>query len=104
MPTITDNSFVEKIHPHWQRTLYILVAAQVFTAIGFSSFFPFLPLYVKDLGSSSGINIEILAGLVYSGQAFTMMVASPFWGRLADSYGRKLMVERAMFGGAVISS
>jgi DHA1 family multidrug resistance protein-like MFS transporter len=31
-----------------------------------------------------------------------MMVASPFWGALADRWGRKLMVERAMFGGAVI--
>lgn len=31
-----------------------------------------------------------------------MMIASPFWGALADRYGRKLMVERAMFGGAVI--
>ena len=29
-----------------------------------------------------------------------MMIASPFWGALADRWGRKLMVERAMFGGA----
>jgi MFS transporter, DHA1 family, multidrug resistance protein len=102
MPAITDESIAGTNQPHWQRTLYILVVAQIFTAVGFSSFFPFLPLYLKELGSSSGVNIEILAGLVYSGQAFTMMIASPFWGRLADSFGRKLMVERAMFGGAVI--
>ena len=31
-----------------------------------------------------------------------MMLASPFWGALADRYGRKLMVERSMFGGAII--
>jgi DHA1 family multidrug resistance protein-like MFS transporter len=31
-----------------------------------------------------------------------MMLASPFWGSIADRYGRKLMVERSMFGGAVI--
>lgn len=30
------------------------------------------------------------------------MLASPFWGALADRYGRKLMVERSMFGGAII--
>jgi DHA1 family multidrug resistance protein-like MFS transporter len=40
--------------------------------------------------------------LVFSAQAFTMMIASPFWGALADRWGRKLMVERAMLGGAVI--
>lgn len=86
----------------WQRTLYILFLAQLMTGVGFSSIFPFLPLYVKSLGSSHGFNLDLLAGLVFSGQAFTMMLASPFWGALADRYGRKLMVERSMFGGAFI--
>jgi len=86
----------------WQRTLYIMFVAQLMTAIGFSSIFPFFPLYVKQLGSSFGLNLDMLAGLVFSSQAFTMMIASPIWGALADRYGRKLMVERAMFGGSVI--
>jgi len=86
----------------WQRTLYILFFSQLMVAVGFSSIFPFLPLYVEELGSSSGLSIEFLSGLVYSAQAFTMMVASPVWGALADRYGRKLMVERSMFGGAAI--
>jgi DHA1 family multidrug resistance protein-like MFS transporter len=87
---------------HWQRTLYIVVIAQVLTAIGFSAFFPFLPLYVHDLGSSMGLSLDLLSGLAFSGQAFTMMLVSPMWGALADRYGRKLMVERAMFGGTLI--
>lgn len=70
--------------------------------MGFSSIFPFLPLYVKELGAASNLSVEFLAGAVFSSQAFTMMLASPFWGALADRYGRKLMVERSMFGGAVI--
>jgi DHA1 family multidrug resistance protein-like MFS transporter len=86
----------------WQRTLYIMFIAQLMVAVGFSSIFPFLPLYVEQLGSTTGLNIEILAGLVYSGQAFAMMFSAPIWGTLADRYGRKLMVERSMFGGAVI--
>lgn len=86
----------------WKRTLYIIFIAQLTTAVGFSTIFPFLPLYVEDLGASSGLSVELLAGLVFSAQAFTMMIASPFWGALADRYGRKLMVERAMFGGALI--
>ena len=86
----------------WQRTLYIMFVAQLLTAIGFSSIYPFLPLYVNQLGSSTGVSLELLAGLVFSSQAFTMMIASPFWGSLADRYGRKLMVERAMFGGTGI--
>ncbi len=72
------------------------------TAVGFSSIFPFLPLYVGSLGSSTGLSVELLAGLVYSAQAFSMMIASPIWGALADRFGRKIMVERSMFGGAVL--
>ncbi|OGO16938.1 MAG: MFS transporter [Chloroflexi bacterium RBG_16_48_8] len=87
---------------NWQRTLWIIFFAQMMTAVGFSSINPFLPLYVKDLGSSTNLSIELLAGLVYSAQAFTMMFAAPIWGTIADRYGRKLMVERSMFGGAII--
>jgi DHA1 family multidrug resistance protein-like MFS transporter len=87
---------------YWRRTLYIMFIAQLFTSVGFSSMFPFLPLYVADLGSSTRLSVEFLAGMVYSAQAFAMMIASPFWGAVADRYGRKLMVERAMFGGAVL--
>jgi DHA1 family multidrug resistance protein-like MFS transporter len=86
----------------WHRTLYIVFFAQLMTAVGFSSIFPFLPLYVESLGTSTSLSLELLAGLVFSAQAFTMMLASPIWGALADRSGRKVMVERAAFGGAVL--
>jgi MFS transporter, DHA1 family, multidrug resistance protein len=87
----------------WRRTLLIMFIAQMVSAIGFSNIFPFLPLYVQALGSVTGaFSVEFWAGMVFSAQAVTMMIASPFWGALADRYGRKLMVQRAAFGGAVI--
>lgn len=86
----------------WQRTLAIMFGAQLVTAVGFSIIFPFLPLYIADLGSSTFLGVEFLAGAVFSAQALTMAIASPVWGAVADRYGRKLMVERAMFGGALI--
>ncbi|MCG8348215.1 MAG: MFS transporter [Chloroflexales bacterium] len=86
----------------WQRTLWIMFFAQVVSAIGFASIFPFLPLYVASLGSQTGLSIEFWSGMVFSSQAITMMIASPIWGSLADRYGRKIMVERAMFGGTVV--
>lgn len=84
----------------WKRTLIIIFFAQLTSAVGFSTIFPFLPLYVAELGSSTGLDIEFLAGAVFSSQALTMMLTSPFWGALADRYGRKLMVVRANAGGA----
>ena len=99
---MTLHKFKEAVTVPWQRILYITFFAQLMTAVGFSIIFPFLPLYIKELGSDSSLGIEFLAGLVFSAQAFTMMIAAPIWGTLADRYGRKIMVERALFGGAAI--
>ncbi len=85
----------------WQRTLYIMVFAQLMSSVGFSIMFPFLPRYVAFLGSSTGTSLELLAALVFSAQALTMTVASPVWGAVSDRYGRKPMVERAAYSGAV---
>lgn len=85
----------------WQRNLYILMFVQFVSSIGFSSVFPFLPLYAEELGSTTGLSIEYLTGLVFSAQAFTMMIAAPIWGALADRHGRKMMVMRASLGGSV---
>ncbi len=79
-----------------------MFVAQLLSAVGFSVIFPFLPLYVQHLGSAWHWDVKLLAGLVFSSQAITMMVASPVWGGLADRFGRKLMVERSLFGGAVV--
>jgi MFS transporter, DHA1 family, multidrug resistance protein len=86
----------------WQGTLIIMCFAQMVSMIGFSSIFPFLPLYVQSLGTVTALSVDLCIGLVFSGQAFSMMIVSPIWGALADRWGRKLMVERAMFGGALI--
>ena len=99
---MASSKSAEAAAPSWRRTLYIMVFCQVITSIGFSSIFPFLPLYVQSLGSVTSLGTEVLSGLVFSSQALTMMIASPIWGALADRWGRKLMVERAMFGGAVL--
>lgn len=88
--------------PVWKKNLYIMFAAQVLSTMGFSMIFPFLPNYVADLGSAFGLSTIFLAGAVYSGQAITMAITSPIWGSLADRFGKKLMVQRAMFGGSLL--
>lgn len=85
----------------WQFTLATLFIAQALSAVGFSMIFPFLPLYIESLGSSGGFSTELLAGLVLSAQGITMMIAAPIWGAVADRFGRKKMIMRALFGGAL---
>ncbi|RME59537.1 MAG: MFS transporter, partial [Caldilineae bacterium] len=88
--------------PNWKRTVYILFAVQMISTAGFSLVFPFLPLYVKELGVASGGSIEFWAGLVFSSQAVTMMISAPLWGSVADRFGRKPMLVRASLGGAIL--
>ncbi|MCY3781961.1 MAG: MFS transporter [Chloroflexi bacterium] len=85
----------------WQYTLGVLFIAQVLSAVGHSMMFPFLPLYIDSLGSAGGFSTELLAGLVLSAQGITMMIVAPVWGALADRFGRKKMIMRALFGGAI---
>jgi MFS transporter, DHA1 family, multidrug resistance protein len=88
--------------PAWRRNLYVVFVVQLLSTAGFSLVFPFLPLYVKEVGVASGGSIEFWAGLVFSSQAVTMMISSPIWGSVADRRGRKLMLERATLGGAIL--
>lgn len=85
----------------WKKTLYVVFTTQLVSVIGFATIFPFLPLYVESLGTQTRFGVEFLSGMVFSAQAFTMMVAAPIWGAIADRYGRKAMIGRAMFGGAI---
>ncbi len=88
--------------PHsWQFTLSVAFVAQVLSAVGYSMMFPFLPLHIETLGSTTGLSTELAAGLVISIQGLTMMITAPFWGVAADRFGRKKMIMRAMFGGAI---
>lgn len=90
-------------HPRWRVTLYTMWVAQLCAMIGFAFVMPFIPFYVRELGVPES-RVPVWAGLLTSGTGLTMSIAAPLWGHVADRYGRKLMVQRAMFGGAVILS
>ena len=86
----------------WKKTFYIMWLAQFCSIMGFSFVLPFMPLYVRELGVSGDANVAWWAGLASSATGFSLMFFSPIWGHLADHYGRKPMVLRSMFGGAVV--
>jgi MFS transporter, DHA1 family, multidrug resistance protein len=86
----------------WQRNLYALTAAGflMFTAFGFV--FPFLPLFIAELGVGDLKQVEVWSGISGFGQAVVLSVFSPIWGAYADRHGRRLMVLRAAFGGGLV--
>ena len=86
----------------WKRNLYVIWAAELAAIAGFSVVMPFLPYYVQELGITELHQVELWSGFLFAAQAMTMTIFAPIWGSVADRYGRKLMVQRAMFGGAVV--
>jgi DHA1 family multidrug resistance protein-like MFS transporter len=88
----------------WQRNLYVIWTAELVAIAGFAVMGSFLPFYIQELGVTDPNEVRLWSGAIFASQAVTMAVFAPIWGSLADRYGRKLMVERAMFGGAVLLS
>ena len=86
----------------WRRNLYVIWFGEVISIAAFNAVIPFLPYYVQSLGVTSPGQVELWSGLLLSGQAVSMAIFSPIWGTVADVRGRKLMLERALFGGAII--
>ena len=86
----------------WKRNLAVIWIGELIAISGFSVFMPFLPYYVQELGISEVNQVAFWSGLLISAQGVTMAIVAPIWGSLADRYGRKIMVARAMFGGAVV--
>ncbi len=86
----------------WQRNLYAIWIAELIAIVGFGVAQPFIPYFIRELGVQDLAQVELYSGLSLSIPSITMTLVSPIWGGLADRYGRKLMVERAMFGGAAL--
>lgn len=88
----------------WRRTLYALWLAQLFSIIGFNLRIPFLPFFIEELGTDSFEQQALWAGFITGGGAALMAITAPMWGALADRYGRRMMVLRAMFVASVTIS
>jgi DHA1 family multidrug resistance protein-like MFS transporter len=88
--------------PPWKRTLFAIGAAELLAVAGFSTSTPIIPLFLQDMGVSDPVRLKFLTGLLQALPSLSLVFFSPIWGSLADSYGRKPMLLRAMFGGTVV--
>src|SRR3954471_20192191 len=86
---------------HWRRNLAVCVFGSFTTIVAMTLLLPFLPLYVEDLGVSDHAAIVQWSGAAYGATFLSAALVAPLWGRLADRYGRKLMLIRASLGMAV---
>jgi DHA1 family multidrug resistance protein-like MFS transporter len=80
---------------HWQQTLWAMVGIQFVMTMAFSMLTPIMPLFLPELGVHSVAAIDIWAGILSGVTSFIAAFASPLWGRVADTHGRKLMLIRS---------
>jgi len=80
----------------WVRNQHVMVATVFVVFTGFAFVLPFLPLYVRELGVQDDKAVALWAGVLVGVAPLLAGLMAPVWGRLADRYGQKRMVLRAL--------
>jgi MFS family permease len=73
-----------------------VTAASFLGYTGFTLVMPFLPIFIAQLGVTDVGDVAVWTGLSLGVTPGLTAVLSPLWGRLADRYGNKIMVERSL--------
>jgi DHA1 family multidrug resistance protein-like MFS transporter len=82
--------------PSYRKNLFAVTAASFIGFTGFTLVMPFLPLYFRQLGVTDVAEIALWSGLSLGVTPAMTALLAPFWGKLADRFGRKIMVERSL--------
>ncbi len=80
----------------WRRNLASLVAAVFIGFTGFTLVMPFLPIYIQQMGETDVGAIAMWTGASLGVTPAMTALFAPLWGRLADRFGRKVMVLRSL--------
>jgi DHA1 family multidrug resistance protein-like MFS transporter len=99
---LSPSSRLPDSRTHWRRTLYAIAAGELLAVAGFTTSTPIIPFYLQDLGVGDPVRLKLLTGLLQALPSVSLVFFSPIWGSLADNYGRKPMLLRALLGGVVI--
>ena len=80
----------------WQRNVFAVATASFVGFTGFTLVMPFLPIYFQQLGVQDVGEVALWSGLSLGVTPAMTALLAPFWGRLSDRFGRKIMVERSL--------
>jgi len=86
----------------WRRNQLVIVTV---TFVGFSGstlVMPFLALYIQQLGVTDTSEVALWTGLTLGSTPAITALCAPFWGRVADRYGNKILVQRSLLSFVVV--
>lgn len=81
---------------YWQRQVLLLAVAAFVSFTGFTFFMPFLSLYIAELGIREPQAIALWSGITFGISPLLGGLLGPLWGRVADRYGYKRLVQRSL--------
>jgi DHA1 family multidrug resistance protein-like MFS transporter len=86
----------------WRRNVFAVTAASFMGYTGFTLVMPFLPLFIGQLGVTDVGEIAMWTGVCLGITPALTALLAPWWGRLGDRFGRKIMVERSLISFVVL--
>ena len=86
----------------YRRNLFAVTSASFIGFMGFTLVMPFLPLYFHLLGVDAVGRVAMWSGLSLGVTPALTALLAPLWGRFADRFGRKIMVERSLASFVII--
>jgi MFS transporter, DHA1 family, multidrug resistance protein len=102
MATLSIGAVRRAVATPWVRTVAVLTAVQVISELAFSFVTPFTPLYVQELGVADPTEAGVWAGAISGISAVLGACVAPLWGMVADRFGHRLMIQRALLGSGVV--
>ena len=84
------------------RNLVAVTAAAFVGFTGFTLVMPFLALYMQQLGVTEPADIAMWTGATLGVTPAITAFCAPFWGRIGDRFGRKVLVQRSLVSGIVV--
>ena len=87
---------------NWRRNQAAVTGATFIGFTGFTVVMPFLPLYFEQLGVSDPARVAVWSGVSLGVTPAVTAAMAPIWARMADRFGRKMMVVRSLASFVVI--
>jgi DHA1 family multidrug resistance protein-like MFS transporter len=104
MPTPSSRAVPRWLWPDeaWRRNLYVVMLAVFVSFSGFTFVMPFLPLYIKQLGVTNTGDAALWSGIIFGISPLVSGLLAPFWGQLAERYGRKFVLQFSLINFVVL--
>jgi DHA1 family multidrug resistance protein-like MFS transporter len=92
-----------EVQTGWRATVAAVAFTQFAAKFGTAFVTPFIPVFLAlQLGVHDPRQLALWTGLIAGATGGGVALASIFWGALADRYGRKPMLVRAVLAGSVV--